>query len=231
MVTSVGLQYCKDVNASDDEEIVSGAIRYLLSTYNNEYGYWPYTFLDVNDEPHAPWWNLDEVKAPTEASWANPNAELAGYIYKYRSLVEKDFIMELNMRLVTNLKSSEYIDGLYKVMCWERAYREFPEPLTSMVANKIRRTYKKDAPYTQEDLGEIRVFWLAPDSNAILMAYPENVYNLLYQELEKQADDGGWWPTWKWGQYEDAWPIAEREWAGKMTLGCLRALQNHGLIE
>lgn len=223
IVTSIGLQYCKDIDATEQEDIVSEAIKYLLSTYEKEYGYWPYTFLDVNEEPHAPWWNLDEIKPPAEESWANPSAELAGYIYRYRSLVPDDFVVNLNRRLVENVKSSEHIEGLYKVMCWERAYNDFPEPLQSMVAEKIQRTYKRDAPYTQEDLGEIRIFWLAPDTDAILMAYPGNVYNLMHQELEKQADDGGWWPTWKWGQYEDAWPIAEREWAGKITLYFLKA--------
>jgi hypothetical protein len=226
MVTSVGLQYCEDIDATSEEEIVSKAIEYLISTYDQEHEYWPSTFLDVNDEPHAPWWNLDEVKPPEEESWANPNAELAGYIHRYRSLVPYDFISRLNRRLVANIESSEHIEGLYKVMCWERAYREFPEPLRSMVADIIRRTFKRDAPYTQKDLGEIRIFWLAPDSDAILISYPGNVYNLMYQELEKQADDGGWWPTWKWGQYEDVWPIAEKDWAGKITLDCLRTLTN-----
>lgn len=226
IVTSIGLQYCKDIDATADESIVSEAIQYLLSTYDKEHGYWPYTFLDVNDEPHAPWWNLEEVKPPSEDSWANPSAELAGYIYRYRSLIPDDFIVSLNRRLVANIKSSEYIEGLYKVMCWERAYKEFPEPLQTMVAEKIRRTFKRDAPYTQKDLGEIRIFWLAPDTDAILISYPGNVYNLMYQELEKQADDGGWWPTWKWGQYEDVWPIAEREWAGKITLSFLRTATN-----
>ena len=109
-------------------------------------------------------------------------------------------------------------------MCWERAYNDFPEPLQSMVAEKIRRTYTKDAPYTQDDLEVIRIFWLAPNAESILISYPGNVYNLMFQEIERQADDGGWWPTWKWGLYEDVWPVAEKEWAGKITLDCLRAL-------
>lgn len=224
MATSVGLQYCKVIDASVSEDIVSGAIQYLLSTYDREHGYWPSTYLDVNDEPHAPWWNLEEVKPPTEESWANPSAELAGYIHRHKSLVPKDFIVNLNKRIQTNIEISEYVDGLYKVMCWERAYREFPEPLQSMVSNKIRKTFERIAPFKQEDLGEIRILWLAPDSDAILLSYPENVYNLMHREIERQSDDGGWWPTWKWGQYEDIWPTAEKEWAGKITLDCLRAL-------
>ncbi|MHA1951184.1 MAG: hypothetical protein ACW99G_18125 [Candidatus Thorarchaeota archaeon] len=223
MATSVGLQYCKDIDATEDEEIASEAIKYLLSIYDQEHEYWFNTPIDVNDAPHAPWWHVEEIKPPSEASWANPNAELAGYIHRYKSLVPSEFVTSLNKRLVTNIESSEHIDGLYKIMCWERAYKDFPEPLQSMVAEKIRRTYTKDAPYTQDDLEVIRIFWLAPNAESILISYPGNVYNLMYQEIERQADDGGWWPTWKWGLYEDVWPIAEKEWAGKITLDFLRA--------
>jgi hypothetical protein len=63
------------------------------------------------------------------------------------------------------------------------------------------------------------------------MVEPENVYNLLKHEIGRQAEDGGWWPTWKWGQYEDVWPIAEREWAGKITVGCLTTLRAFDMIE
>jgi len=224
MATSVGLQYCHDIGATADDEVVSRAIQYLLTTYDLDHGFWPSTYLDVNDAPHAPWWHLEEVKHPTEERWANPSAELAGYIHTYQSLVSNEFITELNKRLLTNIESSEYIEGLYNVMCWERAYMEFPEPLQSMVSDKIRRTYKKNAPFTQEDLGAIRIFWLAPNPESILISHPGNVYNLMDLEIDNQSDDGGWWPTWKWGQYEDVWPIAEKEWAGKITLDCLRAL-------
>lgn len=231
IVTSVGLQYCKNIDASADEDIVSEAIQYLISTYDQDHGYWPYTFLDVNDEPHARWWNLEEVKPPTEESWANPNAELAGYVYRYKSLVPDELISSVEKRLLTNIKNTNYINGLYKVMCWERAYRDFPNQIQTMVSKMIHRTFEKDIPYTQDDMGEIRIFWLAPDSESILMSYQDNVYDLMRQEIENQADDGGWWPTWKWGQYEDVWPIAEKEWAGKMTLGCLRAMTKLGLVE
>jgi hypothetical protein len=50
-------------------------------------------------------------------------------------------------------------------------------------------------------------------------------------EINRQNEDGGWWPTWSWGQYEDVWPIAEREWAGKITTHCLIALDRFKLLE
>jgi hypothetical protein len=78
MATSVGFQYCHDIGATADNEIVTKAIQYLLTTYDHDHGFWPSTYLDVNDAPHAPWWHLEEVTPLTEERWANPSAELAG---------------------------------------------------------------------------------------------------------------------------------------------------------
>jgi hypothetical protein len=47
----------------------------------------------------------------------------------------------------------------------------------------------------------------------------------------KQSSDGGWWPTWRWGQYEEEWEVAKTEWAGKLTAECLMDLDKFNLIE
>jgi len=45
-----------------------------------------------------------------------------------------------------------------------------------------------------------------------------------------QQDDGGWWPNWHWGQFEDVWPVAEKEWAGKITAETLWTLRRFGRL-
>jgi hypothetical protein len=92
MATSVGLQYCVSMNTKAENQVVKSAIAYLLSTYDAQEEYWPQTFMNVNDEPHAPWWHLDELKPPEEQNWPNPSAELAGYLHRYSILVPSDFI-------------------------------------------------------------------------------------------------------------------------------------------
>jgi hypothetical protein len=229
MATSVGLQYCTELRIESDHPIIENAIKYLVSTYDYEDDYWPATSLDVNDEPHAPWWHVGEIAPPEESAWPNPSAEILGYLHRHSSHVPDDLMKQLNRRALANLNSSETIEGLYNVMCWDRAYRHIPEPLKSDAEKKLSHTVRSVAPLTLETLREIRVFWLAPSTDSLFLMYPDNLYHLLREEIKNQAEDGGWWPTWKWGQYEDVWPVAEKEWAGKITVHCLTALRAFNL--
>ncbi|MFW9967861.1 MAG: hypothetical protein ACFFEA_11980 [Candidatus Thorarchaeota archaeon] len=231
MATSVGLQYCTEMGIGSNHPIIEAAIKYLVSTFDTESDYWPATFFDVNDEPHAPWWHVGEMSPPDEHAWPNPSAEILGYFHMHSVHVPKDLMKQLNRRALANLNSSETIDGLYNVMCWDRAYRHLREPLKSEAEKKLTRTIRSIAPITSETLREIRIFWLAPSPESLFFMYPVDLYKLLRDEIQKQAEDGGWWPTWKWGQYEEVWPIAEREWAGKITVHCLAALRAFNLTE
>lgn len=73
-------------------------------------------------------------------------------------------------------------------------------------------------------------FAFSPESTVARLA-PEMVDHLLEADLENQTEDGGWWPTWNWGQYEDVWPRAEREWVGRLTLECLLTLDRFDKLE
>jgi hypothetical protein len=235
MATSVGLQYCTELGLDSNHHIIKDAIRYLVTSYDSDDDYWPATSLAVNDEPHAPWWHVVEIGPPEEKAWPNPSAELLGYLHRHSTQVPKELMNGLNRRALVNLNSSETIEGLYNLMCWDRAYPHLPEPLRCNAETKLTRTVRAIAPLTLDALGEIRIFWLAPSTDSLFLMYPDNLYQLLREEIQRQADDGGWWPTWKWGQYDDVWPIAEKEWAGKITVHCLTALRafnlNNSLIE
>ncbi len=233
VATSVGLQYCVELNASADNPIVKSAIKYLLETYDHTAEYWPATFKDVNDAPHAPWWHVEEVKPRDEVGWANPSAELVGYLHRYSAHVPLDLLGHITKRARKNLDNQETFEGWYRynILCWQRAMPYLPDDFRKAVYDKIRATYAK-YPVNEENYGEVGVFWLAPMPDAILAQhFPQKVDELINAQLGQQADDGGWWPTWQWGQYEDMWEIAKREWAGKKTVEILRALSNYGRIE
>lgn len=234
--TSVGLQYYIEANGDAESDMVKMAIEYLVSTYDAENDFWPFTFLDVNDEAHAPWWHLEKIEPPKDDRWANPSAEIAGYLARYSHYVPKEILANVNRRVNAILNQSEDIVGsLYGFLCWHRVRNFFPEPIRSELVRKLGRTIDRIVPTLAENMGEIRIFWLVSDTNSLLLSHPEFAYRMLEKEIGLQAEDGGWWPTWKWMQYEEVWPIAEKEWAGRMTYACLRTLRalnlNNRLIE
>ncbi|MFW9805698.1 MAG: hypothetical protein ACFFFK_03090 [Candidatus Thorarchaeota archaeon] len=230
MATSVGLQYAVKVNAEANDEIVQRAIDYLVDTFDMEHSYWPRTPIEVNDVPHAPWWHVDEIKLPTEEYWANPSAELLGYLYRFQNNVPKDLFTQINKRALDNLSNLDIIESLYCFMNWERAYQSVPEPLKSIIHEKTSNTLRSFIQ-KPETLGEIRIFWIAPSRKSFFLVLPGFVYWFYDYEIGQQREDGGWWPTWSWGQYDDVWPIAEKEWAGKITVQCLLALDRFKLLE
>lgn len=236
MATSVGLQYCVAVGATADQPIVQKAIDYLVGTYDWEHNYWPATYENVNDEPHAFWWHVDKLTPPDEIRWPNPSAEIVGYLHRYASLVPANLLDEATRRAEANLNSSPIITGeapqKYNVMCWERAAKWLPESLGTAVTAAIRRTFATYDTIQAGTFDELNILHLAPTPDAILaQVAPDVIQQALDDEIDNQADDGGWWPGWHWGQYEDVWPIAKQEWAGKITVDTLHTLQNYGRIE
>ncbi len=230
MATSVGLQYCVEVNTDSNDEIIQSVMDYLATTFDVENAYWPKTPVEVNDSPHAPWWHVDEIKPPEEAAWANPNAELLGYLHNFQNHVPDEILEKLYKRALDNLNNLDTIESLYCFMNWERAYQSVPDPLKSLISEKVGKTLQTLKP-NPDTLGEIRVFWIAPTPESFLLTFPDHIQSLHDYEISRQREDGGWWPTWSWGQYDDVWPIAEREWAGKITVGNLIALDTFKLLE
>ena len=231
MATSVGLQYCAAVAATADHSIVQGAIRYLIDAYDAEHNYWPATYENVNEEPHAWWWHVEKLTPPDETRWPNPSAELVGYLHRYAALAPAEFLERVTARAEQNLAGADIIDKKYNVLCWERARPWLPESLQTAVIRAINRTYTALSPIAIDSFDELGLLAFAPTPAALMaQAAPDVVQQALDQEIDNQAEDGGWWPGWHWGQYEDVWPIAKQEWAGKITADTLHTLKNYDRI-
>lgn len=235
MATSVGLQYAVAVGTPPEHPIVQGAIQYLVNTYQAEGDYWPALPLEVNDHPHAFWWGRDSVAAPPEEAWANPSAELVGYLHYARASVPADLLACATARARKNLESgvafSEGELSFYQLLNWERAIPFLPEGVAKDARDRILTAYRSLRPLTQEKLSELKVYMIAPSPDSLAaLALPEIIEPMLENEIGNQAEDGAWWPGWHWGQYDDVWEVAKKEWAGRITVDCLLTLKNFGKL-
>lgn len=235
MATSVGLQYTTAVSTPTSHPIIQNAIQYLLNSYNAEHRYWPATFKNVNDEPHAFWWHINDMVPPSETTWPNPSAELIGYLHQHASLVPPEVLADVTARAQQNLGFSDIITGdepqKYNVMCWERAMPYLPDEMGTAVSTAITRTFQTYDTIQPDTFQELSVLHLTPNPNAILAQLaPQTIAQCLDEEINQQAEDGGWWPGWHWGQYENVWPVAKQEWAGKITVENLHIFKEFGRL-
>ena len=230
MATSTALQTCLAVGTPPDHPMIQAAVQYLVSTYHTDGDFWPMASLEVNDHPHAPWWSLDEIAPPPEDRWANPSAELVGYLHYCPEVVPPDLLARATARAEQNLHSGVAFGKeltFYQLLTWERATGFLPDALAADARDRILSAYRTLSPLTQEKLAELPVIALLDFREPLaVQAFPDNVDHLLDGIIHNQAKDGGWWPGWHWGMYEEVWPVAKKEWAGRLTVECLHALKN-----
>jgi hypothetical protein len=236
MATTVGLQYCTAVGATAKHAIIQKAVGYLVDTYDREHQSWPATYENVNDEPHAFWWHVSELKPPTEEQWPNPSAEIVGYLHRYASLIPADLLVQATVRAEANLNNSEIITGetpqKYNILCWQRAVSSLPGSLATAVTTAIRRTFATYDMIQTDTFEELGILAFAPTPDSILAQIaPDVIQEALDHEIDQQGADGAWWPGWHWGQFEDVWPIAKQEWAGKITVETLHTLRRYGRLD
>ncbi|NJN44999.1 MAG: hypothetical protein HC806_09965, partial [Anaerolineae bacterium] len=90
------------------------------------------------------------------------------------------------------------------------------------------------SPLTQEKLRpncrSIRFVGL-PGSRSAVQAFPNDIRSALGNIIENRQRLAQWWPAWNWGMYEDVWPIAKKEWAGRITVDVLHTLKKFGRLK
>lgn len=231
LVTSVALQYAVAVDAPADHPLIAPAMRYLAASYDQAAGCWYAVPPAVNDFPRAPWWTVGERTPPQGADWANPTAELLGYLHRYRAHVDPSFLDALTARAHDNLRAQPHIEGRYNLLCWQRAAVDLPPALRDEALSRLDAAFARLSTIGEKTFDELPVAAVAPTPDSPLARrYPDAVRRQIEAEVARQAEDGGWHPGWGWGQYEDVWPIAEREWAGKITVETLHALRQYDLL-
>jgi hypothetical protein len=233
MATTVGIQYCLKTGLPIDHELYLSAIHYFLQHYKEDDRYWTNVYENVKEEPHAPWWRVDKVEPPNLERWANANAEISGYLFKFHEIVPKRILDQLLTKITEVLEQSDIIRGsVYNLMCFERGLEIFPENIQVILKEKIINTYKGFSPLTQEKLDEVRVFFLTKSpTDLINHALDKDVEKLLDSEIELIKTNNGCIPTWSWGMFEEAWEQAKKEWIGKMTVDLLITLKNYNKFD
>ena len=111
---------------------------------------------------------------------------------------------------------------------------ELPEPFKARLAARIRAIVPK---VIARDPSQWNSYCIAPlklvTSPQSLAAdlIPQDVQAHLDFQIDHQAAEGGWEPTWSWGSfYPQEWEQAKVEWRGRLTLDALTTLRAFGRL-
>ncbi len=229
LATTTALDVLHELGASDSDPFVRDALAWLVARVDPELPGWRYVPSNVDDSPHAPWWSW-ALHRPGGA-WdhvLNPTGRILSQLSHWPGLAPRELRESLRAAFDTHvmaLTGDAGGDSLHYAAqaATDRTRAKFRE----LAAATVTRDPSAWSTYCAKPLKLAPT----PDSPLAGCLASETALNLDW-EIDQQAADGSWLPSWTWqGQFPDEWERARRAWLGEVTLRTLRTLRAWGRIE
>lgn len=228
IATTIALELLTGCGAPASEPLVAGAMEYLVEMFDGDARAWPSVPPDIDDAPHAPWWNYMRP----EDQMINPRAEVVGYMHTWPGFLDAALRDDLTSELATLLSEAEELE-MHEVLVFDRMLRAgLPDDVRSDLWKPFRALALKAVntdrrAWESYQLSPLKVVGSPDHPLADDLAGPiEDNLDFL---LEQQEVDGSWKPPWSWSdQHPDEWPIAEREIRSRVTTEALSSLIRFG---
>ena len=236
IATTVAFQNFRSMGVPADHPMVRQGIAYLLETYDESRMVWPIIPPEVEDAPHAPWWDYASSDAGFGGFLVNPRVEIVGYLHDYSAAVPPEPLKTLTAAVIEHLDSLPDEMEMHDIFCLvslagttslPNSYRDrIWSKLAKAAEHGVAREPEQLTGYVLKPLNLVS----SPDSPLAAGLADEVAMNLDF-EIEQQGEDGAWSPNFSWGdQHPEAWEIAKREWQARITLKNLRVLRDFGRI-
>ena len=235
--TTVGLQVLREINAPPDHPAVQSAIRYLLDTFDAASQVWPIVPAEVDDAPHAPWWNYASTAESFRHFQLNPTAEALAHLYAYPEGVSADLLAQLTAVVLKRVNAAPEAMEMHDLQRCIRladtaslpaaAKQQLLKKLSAAAEVEVTRDPQQWGGYSTKPLSVV----FSPDS-CLAPQFAADIAAHLDYEIDQQGEDGTWSPPWSWNeQYADAWPVAKLAWQSHLTMVTLKTLQDFGRVE
>ncbi|MCH4886202.1 hypothetical protein EZV73_01415 [Acidaminobacter sp. JC074] len=207
------------------ESLIKEIIGYLEATINDR-NYWTISPDDVEDYPHAVWWNKDRLDG---FGTMNPSATLIGFLYKYKHLTQLNVDQLLN-NLIEEILVTEVNDiEEHTLLCLCRLLRyiglDYNRSFTEKIDEAIYFVIDRD-PANWVNYAPEPIKYITSPNHRLYLENKDIVdKNILYL-LESRSEDCTWKTKHRWGQYEEVFDkTAKIEWEGVFTVDNYKVLQ------
>ncbi len=237
LATTVGLQTLRKVGATDDHPVVSGAIGYLVNTYDATRKAWEIIPEEADASPHADWWDYANTEEAFGRFLVNPRAEVVGHLYERRVSVPAPMLKKVADDLLEHMLGSAPHVEMFDFLCYLRLAETpgLPESLRASVVERLRGSVRHTAETDASKWGGYCMTPLdvAPTPTSLLADEftSQEIDANLDHLIASQTRDGAWAPPWQWERYPTAWRQAKREWKGVLTLHALTTLRAYGRVQ
>lgn len=233
MATSVGLRILSQLPESPKRNaMIRKALAYLKQSFYIDRPGWFAVIPEINEFPHAPWWNFDQTKNQTiiDIRWGNPSAELIAYLWHFRSMIPNWDITPLIEHATHYLEHVSTFTSEHEIYCFLHLFHYSPEEFRVRMKPKLLQAVQS---LMVSDENQWNSYVPQP---VHFLLYPEDTEgwmdsNILYINLQflktKLENEYLITPSWNWGMYPQHWELARNHWTGVLTLRALRLLQQY----
>lgn len=237
IATTVAFQSFRSLGVPAEHPLVRQGLDYLLETYDASRQVWPIIPPEVEDAPHAPWWDYAGSEAGFGGFLSNPRVEVVGYLHDYSASVPADLLESVTTAVFAHLESLPDEMEMHDLICFVSLAdtAALPQARKDRIWQKIATAAEHGIAREPEQLTGyvLKPLYVVSSPDAPLATrFAEEVAMNLDFEIEQQGEDGAWSPNFSWGeQHPEAWKVARREWQARITLKNLRMLRDFGRIE
>ena len=235
IVTTIGFQILREIQAPVSHRLVRKGIQYFIDTYDESQQVWHIISPEVEDAPHAPWWNYEKSAASFGRFLVNPRAEIVGYLHEFREGVPTKLLNTVTAAVLEHLDSLSDEMEMHDTLCCVRLAETQVLPDRDKVWAKLAQAATHGVARNAEQLTGyvLKPLWVVPSPESPLAAeFKSEVEMNLDFEIGQQGEDGSWSPNFSWDdQYPEAWQTAKKEWQSRITIETLKTLKDFGRIE
>lgn len=219
------------IQCSDNEPLLVAALDYLECTFNENKKGWDIVVPEIDNYPHAPWWNYADAMA--HFGWGNPSAEIFGFLVKFRGSSE---IVKKLKDLPAQKILSVSPDDFHEIYCFKKLYdladsdikKQIQKPLISLMDKAVDKNPVNWVTYSATPLT-----FIDSPSDSLADVFGNNLLQENINSIIKgfKSDIDCWDPNWDWeGNYANTWPKAKVEWSAVITLNNILKLRKFNII-
>lgn len=236
VITSTGgFQILREIGATETHSIVQKGIQFFIDSYDPSLQAWHIIPPEVEDAPHAPWWNYENSRDCFGQFLINPRVEILGYLHEYRGLVPNDFLENITNTVFKHIQTLPDELEMHDAQCFLRLAETDDISDKDMIWDKITKGTTHIIARTPEQLNDyvLKPLWLVTNPSSRLYTPLKKEVNMnLDFEIEQQGEDGSWSPAFSWGDlHPEVWEVVKKEWQSKFTVETLITLKDFGRIE